>query len=280
VIALRKYDPVQVDLLESRLDSYEQKQANSFIRTSFLKERELRHPLNGRMQIEDESRKVLLSPYPKDLKTGKAELVDYVIAELYQSIPQLKSSKADMEIKADLYGDPVKLNLQVFEEDSVPVTKEEKEGNEEAIPCVSVKFQAERTRNKETEKLEGEITSEFYKETKAKWESRMTELQLELAAIARAEPTSIDNAMRILELTATAHVRFKNADSAQKRELLRRVLSNSVWRDGKLEVELKDVFDLMLKTVIAVIPESASEDEQKLFLVKSVDWWRQGDSNP
>ena len=130
------------------------------------------------------------------------------------------------------------------------------------------------------DKLEGEITSEFYKETKVKWESRMTELQLELAAIARAEPASIDNAMRILELTATAHVRFKNADSAQKRELLKRVLSNSVWRDGKLEVELKDIFDLMLKTVISVIPESASEDEQKLFLVKSVDWWRIGGSNP
>jgi site-specific DNA recombinase len=130
------------------------------------------------------------------------------------------------------------------------------------------------------DKLEGETTSEFYKETKAKWESRMTELQLELAAIARVEPTSIDNAMRILELTATAHVRFKNADSTQKRELLKRVLSNSVWRVGKLHVGLHEVFDLMLKTVISVIPESASEDEQKLFLVKSVDWWRLGGSNP
>jgi hypothetical protein len=97
------------------------------------------------------------------------------------------------------------------------------------------------------DKLEGEITSEIYKETKAKWESRITEIQLQPAALARAEPTSIHDSMRILELTATAHARFKNTNFAQKRELLKHVLSNSVWRDGTLEVELKEIFNLMLK---------------------------------
>ncbi len=56
------------------------------------------------------------------------------------------------------------------------------------------------------DKLEGEITVEFYKETKSKWESRITELQLELAAIDRTEPVCIDSAMRVLELAATAKV--------------------------------------------------------------------------
>lgn len=82
------------------------------------------------------------------------------------------------------------------------------------------------------DKIEGEVTPAFYRETKQSWESRITELQLELAAIDRAEPVSVDEAMRILELASTAHLRFKNADSEQKRELLQFMLSNSAWEDG------------------------------------------------
>lgn len=131
-----------------------------------------------------------------------------------------------------------------------------------------------------TDKLDGDISNEFYRETRAKWESRITELQLELAAIDRAEPASIDDAMRILELTSTAHSRFKMASSEQKRELLQFMLSNSSWVNGKLEVEMFEAFDLMLN-----LAETATQNENEtvkngLVNVKSVDWWRLGDSNP
>lgn len=75
-------------------------------------------------------------------------------------------------------------------------------------------------------------------------------------------------------LASTAHLRFKNADSEQKRELIRFMCSNSSWVDGKLEVELHVFFDLMLNLV-----RSASQNEDEtardgLANVKTVDWWR------
>lgn len=124
------------------------------------------------------------------------------------------------------------------------------------------------------DKVEGEISAEFYRETRSKWEARITDLKLELAALDRAEPVSVDEAMRVFELASTAHIRFKDADSQQKRELIKFTCSNSCWVDGKLEVELNEFFDLMLNLV-----KSASQNEDEtvqngLANVKSGDWWR------
>jgi hypothetical protein len=130
------------------------------------------------------------------------------------------------------------------------------------------------------DKLDGDVSAEFYRETRSKWESRITELQLELAAIDRAEPTSVDEAMRILELASTAHLRFKNANSEKKRELLQFMLSNSSWVEGKLEVELFEAFDLMLNLAETATQNENETIENGLVNIKSVDWWRIGDSNP
>ena len=130
------------------------------------------------------------------------------------------------------------------------------------------------------DKVDGEITPEFFRETRARWDSRITDLQLELAAMDRAEPPAVDETMRILELASTAHIRFKMADSEQKRELLKFVLSNSSWVDGKLEVELHEFFDLMLNLVNSGSQNKNETVENGLANVKSVDWWRLGGSNP
>lgn len=130
------------------------------------------------------------------------------------------------------------------------------------------------------DKVEGEISAEFYRETRLKWEARITDLMLELAALDRAEPVSVDEAMRVFELASTAHLRFKNADSEQKRELIKFMCSNSSWVDGKLVVELHEFFDLMLILVNSASQNESEADKNGLTKVNSVDWWRQGDSNP
>ncbi len=84
--------------------------------------------------------------------------------------------------------------------------------------------------------------------------------------------------MRTLELASTAHLRFKLADSEQKRELLKFVLSNSSWVDGKLEVELHEFFDLMLNLVKSASQNENEAGENGLANVKSVDWWRSVDA--
>ena len=147
---------------------------------------------------------------------------------------------------------------------------------------IKTEMQALKTRLERlyVDKVEAEISAEFYRETRGKWEGRITELQLELAALDRAEPTSVDEAMRILELASSAHLRFKNADSEQKRQLLQFILSNSIWADGKLHVELLELFDLMLNLLETKSTETGGSTQNSLAKVKSVDWWRIGDSNP
>ncbi len=124
------------------------------------------------------------------------------------------------------------------------------------------------------DKVEGEISAEFYRETRTRWEGRITDLKLELAALDRAEPVSVDEAMRVFELASTAHLRFKNADSEQKRELIKFMCSNSSWVDGKLEVELHEFFDLMLNLVKTASQNEDETVENGLVNVKSGDWWR------
>ena len=130
------------------------------------------------------------------------------------------------------------------------------------------------------DKLSGEISAEFHRETRDKWEARVTELQLELAALDRAEGPAVDDAMRVLELAATAADRFKRASADQKRELVSYMCSNCVWEDGKLFVELHEIFDLMEKVLEAEISSAEGVVENDPLNARSVDWWRLGDSNP
>ena len=70
------------------------------------------------------------------------------------------------------------------------------------------------------------------------------------------------------------------ASSEQKRELLQFMLSNSSWADGKLEVEMFEAFDLMLKLTETTVKNENETVENGLANIKSIDWWRIGDSNP
>ncbi len=130
------------------------------------------------------------------------------------------------------------------------------------------------------DKLSGDIALDFYRSTRTKWESEGNDLKIQLAAIDRVGTASVDQTMRLFELASTAHSRFKNANPNQKRELIGYLCSNSVWRDGKLEVELHEFFDLMLNTVISEIPQEGESTDKAVVFAKSVDWWRIGGSNP
>ena len=75
-------------------------------------------------------------------------------------------------------------------------------------------------------------------------------------------------------LAHSAHSRFKNANSEQKRELVNFIGSNSVWEDEKLIIELAKEFDLMLNCIILPLASGEQSDEKRLVLMNSVNWWR------
>lgn len=80
--------------------------------------------------------------------------------------------------------------------------------------------------------------------------------------------------MRLFEPDSSTQSRFNNADPSQKRELVEFMCLSSVWRDGKLEVDLHDFFEVVLNSVISEIPEEEGGTEKQLAIAKSVDWWR------
>lgn len=49
--------------------------------------------------------------------------------------------------------------------------------------------------------------------------------------------------MREIELTQKALLFFQTKNNAQKRQLLMLLLSNCTYKDGKLDIELKTIFD-------------------------------------
>ena len=62
--------------------------------------------------------------------------------------------------------------------------------------------------------------------------------------------------------------------------MLQFMLSNSSWLDGMLEVELFEAFDLMLSLAETATQNENDTVENGPVNIKSVDWWRLGDSNP
>ena len=98
----------------------------------------------------------------------------------------------------------------------------------------------------------------------------------------RGPPTkeSLYGASPALELNSTTHLSIISENSEEKRELLQFTLSNSSWVDGKLEVELFEAFDLMLSPAGTATQNENETVENGLLIIKSVDWWRIGDSNP
>ncbi len=88
-----------------------------------------------------------------------------------------------------------------------------------------------------------------------------------MASLSGQESRSYDEAVEILELVKTAHLRFKSAGPDEKRQIVSAMLSNCKFDGEKVVADLNMPFDLMLN----VAREGAGADPEN---VKSVDWWR------
>ena len=121
------------------------------------------------------------------------------------------------------------------------------------------------------DKLAGEVSPAFYVQTRQKWDDRIAELELELAALDRAETVAVDRAARVLELASSVSDRFKSMNPAQRREAVELACSNCRWADGDLEVEFHDLFDLMLNALEAKRSLGTGKGRKA---AKVVDRWR------
>ena len=64
-----------------------------------------------------------------------------------------------------------------------------------------------------------------------------------------ANHSYMEEGIRLIELAHGAHNLFQKQDSIEKSRLLGFVVSNCVWKDGELTVQLRQPFDMLAKSV-------------------------------
>jgi len=62
----------------------------------------------------------------------------------------------------------------------------------------------------------------------------------------------MDEGVRLLELARDARVLFESQQTREKRRLLNFLLSNCSWRAGELTATLRQPFDIISKTTVAL----------------------------
>lgn len=62
-----------------------------------------------------------------------------------------------------------------------------------------------------------------------------------------AEHSYMDDGIRLLELARNARELFAKQEAHEKKRVLNLVLSNSIWRQGEVEADFQQPFDLLIK---------------------------------
>jgi site-specific DNA recombinase len=95
------------------------------------------------------------------------------------------------------------------------------------------------------DKLDGRIDAEFFDRKAAEFRSEQCCLIRDLEAHQTANQSYIEEGIKLLELAQRAHHLFESQPASEKRKLLDFVVSNSRWKNGKLEAEYRQPFDLI-----------------------------------
>jgi site-specific DNA recombinase len=126
------------------------------------------------------------------------------------------------------------------------------------------------------DKLDGEISREFYEQKSNQWRLEQEAVLRKIEKHQGANRAYLDEGIRILELAQRAVFLYEKQTPHEKRRLLNFVLSNSLWKDGKLIPNYRKPFDLLAVTNSAYQQKKATScSESDLF-----DIWLPGtDSN-
>lgn len=110
-----------------------------------------------------------------------------------------------------------------------------------------IKFLQNRIDQAYLDKIDGKIGEEFWRSHTSKWIEEKDRLAVKLLAMQRADRNYLENVNVILELSRKAITLFKKQTPDQKRRLVDILVSNCSYKDEKLDVEMKPVFEEILK---------------------------------
>jgi DNA invertase Pin-like site-specific DNA recombinase len=101
------------------------------------------------------------------------------------------------------------------------------------------------------DKLDGRIDNNFFDRKALEFRSDQCRIMRDVDAHRTANRSYIEDGIRLLELAHRVHELFESQPAKEKRKLLDFVLSNSRWKDGRLEAEYRQPFDLIASAALA-----------------------------
>jgi site-specific DNA recombinase len=102
------------------------------------------------------------------------------------------------------------------------------------------------------DKLDGRVDAAFYERMSTSWREEQTRCLREIERHQAANESYMDEGVRLLELARNARRLFERQEPREKRRLLNFLVSNCSWKGGELTATLRQPFDLLAETTLAV----------------------------
>lgn len=99
------------------------------------------------------------------------------------------------------------------------------------------------------DKLDGEVDLGVYRRKSTDWRAEQTEVLRQMENHQKADQNYLDEGVSLLELIQHLESTYKTALPAEKRDILKFLISNRQWIDGILTVEFRKPFSYIAETV-------------------------------
>jgi site-specific DNA recombinase len=120
------------------------------------------------------------------------------------------------------------------------------------------------------DKLDGKVDSAFFERMSAEWRAEQDHCLSEIERHQAADQSYLEEGVRLLELAQNAQRVFEKQEPREKRRLLNFVVSNSNWKGKKLEVTLRQPFDILAETTAraeeAIVVEGPISPKSEIWL--------------
>jgi site-specific DNA recombinase len=122
-----------------------------------------------------------------------------------------------------------------------------KEENDQAILRLKREYDRlqERIYKMYLDKLDGIITPSFYENASQEWRGQQNRCSTQIEIHRNANEAFIEEGLEVLNFATNAKALFSKQAPKTKRNALKIVLSNCVWKDGELLAEYHHPFDIL-----------------------------------
>lgn len=117
-----------------------------------------------------------------------------------------------------------------------------------------------------TDKLDGKVNDDYFLRLSRYWRREQARILDEIYAHQNSDQSCMEDGIRLLQLGTNAHSVLGRQDDIGKRGLLKLLLWNLIWDDGKVSATFRKPFDTLAQTKIAVDNAMAENAQNENWL--------------